>query len=716
MRLINTKTLELHEFFSENVPPYAILSHAWGAEEVTFQDWQNRQLAASKQGFFKIKSACYQSLNQNLEWLWVDTNCIDKTSSAELTEAINSMFAYYQKSEVCFAYLPDVSTSSQDRGLLLAQIRGSRWFTRGWTLQELIAPLHLVFYAADWSRIGRKDRSLADLITSITNIDMMYLSGQRNITRASVSKRMSWLANRTTTRTEDMAYCMLGIFDINMPLLYGEGKRAFFRLQEEIIRGSNDHTIFCWEWNDDVPDDWGSLLAPWPTVFEGSSGFEGLKMDELSVFSMTNAGLSIRLPTITTLGDAYKAASSWFIMLQAAPASTARNNPQAACIRVSGRSAGDLLYVSRFPYPPRPMAMSRTLLGNFNTKSLIVMNRLANGKTFLDDEHPAPSFVSINDPNEYTLGRIGNHNVVIAVLSQGYGTSSAASVATHMTLSFLNIRIGLLVGISGGVPGIQHDIRLGDVIASTPGNGHNGVFAYDMGVALQGQEFEIRRVLNAPPFQLLAAMNGLRAQHKIQVHRLQQSIREILGRRPKLRTKFGRPDPDSDRLYFPHIVHPSGQSSHCAGHCGSDPSTLVLRPERMDAENGIVIHYGLIASGNTLCRDANLRDKFAQKGVLCFEMEAAGLINYFPCVVIRGICDYSDPHKTKDWQGYAAMTAAAYAKDLLKHVTRSQVATKRETRACGTKCLTGHYSSLLMETVFVFMLFLLVEAIASNVV
>ncbi|QKD53957.2 uncharacterized protein FOBCDRAFT_250161 [Fusarium oxysporum Fo47] len=689
---------------------------------------------------------------------------------------------------------------------------------------------------------------------------------------------MSWLANRTTTRTEDMAYCMLGIFDINMPLLYGEGKRAFFRLQEEIIRGSNDHTIFCWEWNDDVPDDWGSLLAPWPTVFEGSSGFEGLKMDELSVFSMTNAGLSIRLPTITTLGDAYKAASSWFIMLQAAPASTARNNPQAACIRVSGRSAGDLLYVSRFPYPPRPMAMSRTLLGNFNTKSLIVMNRLANGKvlttsrrlseiysnkntiTFIpvfsppnlqngwrfeslhkeydlntilllgavpitineqkfgvggilatwyeknesklqillggrvkqgsvyplvkldsaysektwyhwkqhvkaitsakpechfskslgitavlrysidvirgsencyflflvkdesahsslsflsavgqcergnDDDssdaasdvaetgwicaletHPAPSFVSINDPNEYTLGRIGNHNVVIAVLSQGYGTSSAASVATHMTLSFLNIRIGLLVGISGGVPGIQHDIRLGDVIASTPGNGHNGVFAYDMGVALQGQEFEIRRVLNAPPFQLLAAMNGLRAQHKIQVHRLQQSIREILGRRPKLRTKFGRPDPDSDRLYFPHIVHPSGQSSHCAGHCGSDPSTLVLRPERMDAENGIVIHYGLIASGNTLCRDANLRDKFAQKG-------------------------------TKDWQGYAAMTAAAYAKDLLKHVTRSQVATKRETRACGTKCLTGHYSSLLMETVFVFMLFLLVEAIASNVV
>ncbi|KAF4950090.1 hypothetical protein FGADI_8429 [Fusarium gaditjirri] len=380
MRLINTKTLELHEFFSENVPPYAILSHAWGAEEVTFQDWQNRQLAASKQGFAKIKSACRQSLDQKIEWLWVDTNCIDKTSSAELTEAINSMFAYYQKSQVCFAYLADVSTSSQDTQLLRAQIRGSRWFTRGWTLQELIAPRNLVFYAADWSRIGRKDRSLADLITSLTNIDKMYLSGQRNINRASVSKRMSWLANRTTTRTEDMAYCMLGIFDINMPLLYGEGKRAFFRLQEEIIKGSNDHTIFCWEWNNDVPDDWGSLLAPWPTVFEGSSGFESLRIDEISVFSMTNAGLSIRLPTITTLGDAYNVASSWFIMLQVAPAGTARNNTDAACIRVSGRSAGNLLYVSRFPYPPQPMTMSRTLLGNFTTKSLIVRNRLANGR------------------------------------------------------------------------------------------------------------------------------------------------------------------------------------------------------------------------------------------------------------------------------------------------------------------------------------------------
>ncbi|EXM19627.1 Nucleoside phosphorylase superfamily [Fusarium oxysporum f. sp. vasinfectum] len=141
-----------------------------------------------------------------------------------------------------------------------------------------------------------------------------------------------------------------------------------------------------------------------------------------------------------------------------------------------------------------------------------------------------------SDPNEYTLGRMGHHNVVIAVLSDGYGTSSAASVATHMIFSFLNIRIGLLVGIAGSSPSIQHDSRLGDVVVSTPGNGHNGVLPCDMCVAFQGQEFEIRRVLDAPPFQLLAAANGLRSQHDIQGRQLQQSIREILGRRPTLLT------------------------------------------------------------------------------------------------------------------------------------------------------------------------------------
>ncbi|EWY90002.1 hypothetical protein FOYG_07639 [Fusarium oxysporum NRRL 32931] len=202
-----------------------------------------------------------------------------------------------------------------------------------------------------------------------------------------------------------------------------------------------------------------------------------------------------------------------------------------------------------------------------------------------------------------------------------------------------------------------------------------------MGMAFQGQEFEIRRVLNAPPFQVLTATNGLRAQHEIQGHQLRRSIRETLGRNPKLRTKFGRPDPDSDRLYLPHIVHTSGQSSRCTETCGNDSSNLVIRPERTAAKDGITIHHGPIAYGNTVCRDANLREKFAQKGVLCFEMEAVGL--------------------NKGWQGYVVVTAAAYANDLLKHVAPSRVATRRNMRACSTKWLTSHYSSLLMTPEYI---------------
>ncbi|KAF5565505.1 heterokaryon incompatibility protein het-E-1 [Fusarium phyllophilum] len=397
MRLINTKTLELHEFFNENTPPYAILSHAWGDQEVTFQDWQNRQQVTPKHGYSKILKACNEASNHKLEWLWVDTNCIDKSSSAELTEAINSMFAYYQKSEVCFAYLADVPTANQDVELLNSELRRSRWFTRGWTLQELIAPEHIVFYAADWSSIGSRDDTLLDLLTSITKIESAYLAGYKDICQAPISMRMSWLAKRTTKRIEDMAYCMLGIFDINMPLLYGEGKRAFFRLQEEIIKSCNDHTIFCWGWNNDVPIDWASLLAPWPSTFAGAGGFEIKRSENVSVFSMTNAGLSIRLPVIGTIADRFMP-NSWFIILQVTPAS-AISGREAVCLRVVGRRIGNQLYVSRSPYPPRPMSISMWIK-NFEEESLLVRNKLC-GEVFggVDPEFPCDtnilSFVPI---------------------------------------------------------------------------------------------------------------------------------------------------------------------------------------------------------------------------------------------------------------------------------------------------------------------------------
>ncbi|KIL83949.1 vegetative incompatibility protein het-e-1 [Fusarium avenaceum] len=166
-----------------------------------------------------------------------------------------------------------------------------------------------------------------------------------------------------------------------MPLLYGEGKRAFFRLQEEIIKSCNDHTIFCWDWNADVPGDWASLLAPWPTAFEGAGEFEKLTSNEVSVFSMTNAGLSIRLPVIHTVATLWRIGSnSWFIMLQAAPASTILDHPESACIRVWGDKIGDVLYVSRDPYPPRPITISRECVRNFRVESLLVMNKIANGQ------------------------------------------------------------------------------------------------------------------------------------------------------------------------------------------------------------------------------------------------------------------------------------------------------------------------------------------------
>ncbi|KAF5533252.1 heterokaryon incompatibility protein het-E-1 [Fusarium mexicanum] len=381
MRLINTTTLELQEFFNENTPPYAILSHAWGDQEVTFQDWQNRQQVTWKRGYSKILKACNKAVKHKLDWLWVDTNCIDKSSSAELTEAINSMFAYYRNSWVCFVYLADVADSLSSEEELFSQIENSRWFTRGWTLQELIAPKHLVFYAADWTEIGCKNKAMVNLVASITSVEKKYLNDTESIHEAPVAKRMSWLAKRTTTRTEDMAYCMLGIFDISMPLLYGEGKKAFFRLQEEIIKRSNDHTIFCWEWNEDVPNNWASLLAPWPTVFGGAGDFETLEKDDISVFSMTNAGLSIRLPAVPTFRARWPVDGSWFVMLQATSVHANASFLEAVCIRVVGCKAGDSLHVSRFPYPPRPVIISTARSWGFDTESLLVRNQLASGQS-----------------------------------------------------------------------------------------------------------------------------------------------------------------------------------------------------------------------------------------------------------------------------------------------------------------------------------------------
>ena len=267
------------------------------------------------------------------------------------------------------------------------------------------------------------------------------------------------------------------------------------------------------------------------------------------------------------------------------------------------------------------------------------------------------------------LGNIGKHNVVITVLPDGeYGVSSTAAVARDMLRSFPNVRIGLMVGIGGGAPSQEHDIRLGDIVVSAARNGRGGVFQYDLGNVIQGQSFRTTGFLNQPPILLRAAVTSLKARYEIDGHQLKETINRILEKELGLQ-KYKRPDPSTDRLYQSTVIHPPINEVSCAVFCGDDPSKLILRPERTEEEDNPAIHYGLIASANQLMKDALIRDQLAcEKDVLCFEMGAAGVMNYFPCLVIRSICDYSDSHKNKEWQKYAAMTAAAYAKDLLHQI------------------------------------------------
>ncbi|KAF4172522.1 hypothetical protein CNMCM8694_001053 [Aspergillus lentulus] len=289
-------------------------------------------------------------------------------------------------------------------------------------------------------------------------------------------------------------------------------------------------------------------------------------------------------------------------------------------------------------------------------------------QAFLDERHGRPKYVCVNDNNDYTLGKIGEHNVVIAILP-GDGIAPAACVARDMLHSFPNVRICLAVGIGGGAPSSKHDIRLGDIVVSTPNEGTGGVFQYDSGKTIQDQSFQLTGFMNQPPIVLQTAVNGLKAQYMSEGHHLNEAINNVLEKKPRLRPIYKRPDSVTDRLYESNVVHPLQCQGSCAVVCGNDSTKLIKRRERGEHEDNPAIHYGTIASANQLMNDASIRDKLAaENGVLCFEMEAAGLTNHFPCLIIRGICDYSDSHKNNDWQGYAAMVAAAYTKDLLSRI------------------------------------------------
>jgi hypothetical protein len=323
MRLLNVQTHKLEEFYGSDVPEYAALSHTWGNEEITFQDIAIDPYRR-KTGWTKILRSAAEAEKHSCKYIWIDTCCIDKTSSAELSEAINSMFRWYRKCKVCLAHLQDVSEAPKAMvtlievdsepvtppGSLLSPLPArksfseARWFERGWTLQELIAPRTLYFYDSTWNRIGEK-KELSKEISNITGIDEDIIYDQKLLYTKSIAQKMSWVSERETTKMEDLAYCLMGIFGVNMPLLYGEGERAFVRLQEEIMKQNYDHSLFAW--NHDFPTDaYGTnrlldrspegigAFAPHPSAFNQCADIVPYTT-RTEPYATTNRGIQIHL-------------------------------------------------------------------------------------------------------------------------------------------------------------------------------------------------------------------------------------------------------------------------------------------------------------------------------------------------------------------------------------------------------------------------------------
>lgn len=262
---------------------------------------QDPVVASKMKGYQKIQNACKLAINDGIDYLWVDTCCINKESSAELTEAINSMYPWYKAAAVCYAFLSDVDGIAVDEDVMYQKISSSVWFERGWTLQELLAPQQVVFYNRQWEFFGTK-QTLSKLLTARTGIDEDVLNGEPLSTR-SIAQRMSWASQRVTTRDEDKAYCLLGIFDVNMPMLYGEGEKAFLRLQEQIIKQSDDHTIFAWPIH---RHDQPGLLADSPAAFANCRHVKTMASRKgRSPYSLTNRGLSIKALAIPFKTDTY---------------------------------------------------------------------------------------------------------------------------------------------------------------------------------------------------------------------------------------------------------------------------------------------------------------------------------------------------------------------------------------------------------------------------
>ena len=395
MRLLSTSTFDLKSFYDEKeVPRYAILSHTWEiGEESTLQELQQKdtnillnstkarvvngeplyKVQNIRKGFMKIVGCALQAEKDGFKYIWCDTCCIDKTDFTELSEAINSMFHWY-RDQLCYAYLGDVPHAGHDvsleRGSAFAKCR---WFKRGWTLQELIAPSRVIFFDQTWQSMGTRS-FFKHFIAEITGIDREVLDGE-DPALSCIAKRMSWASKRETTRVEDLAYCLMGLFGVNMPLIYGERHKAFIRLQTEIMRNSDDHSLFAWK-SPKAPDDFHcGLLAGLPNYFAESrniSPFSGSVSDyeNQSPFSMTNRGVSISLPIIQVkCGPAgTKEQAGIFLATLACRDVTDARGPLAIYLH---RSEGGY-YRRSYPHQLIPTYNVQGVIGKIRTRTLYI--------------------------------------------------------------------------------------------------------------------------------------------------------------------------------------------------------------------------------------------------------------------------------------------------------------------------------------------------------
>ncbi|KAF2256584.1 HET-domain-containing protein, partial [Trematosphaeria pertusa] len=293
----------LEEFFGQNIPPYAILSHTWEEQELSFKEYYNPKAhLRHPKSAAKLFRTCERAIQDGYEFVWVDSCCIDKSSSAELSEAINSMFKWYGAARRCYAYLSDFDFDELrgDDQPIAASLNAKRvlskcrWFYRGWTLQELLAPRDVWFFDCHWRYFGSR-LQISSILSEITTIPepVFKTTMSRRYSEYSIAQRMSWAAGRQTTREEDIAYCLFGIFHVNLPLLYGEGgERAFIRLQEEIMKESNDLTLFAW--SSEGEQCCRGLLARSPREFASAGDIHSkTDVNKNPEFTLTNKGLRI---------------------------------------------------------------------------------------------------------------------------------------------------------------------------------------------------------------------------------------------------------------------------------------------------------------------------------------------------------------------------------------------------------------------------------------